>query len=476
MPCLFAPPFQRHAGTTAIIATVATLAALTGCYDASARGPQSPSPQPPSAAAIAPAQPATVPPARTAQEDWSGAVTIARLVAAAQAHHPTKDAIQASRAAAAAQVRQAGVWSNPELEVSVGRTRPHVEGVERDTPYGGSLRQRLTWWGARNARITAASAHQNLAEAEAQVALLELQAEVRRAAIAYAAATEAAVQAEEESRIASELAAMTQKRFAAGEADRATVARARLEATTAALQRDTRRREAATYLAILRLWCDPSLPDRLVIADALGTEVPLDADRLALAAEHHPQLRALAEAVGAAVASVDAERQSRVPDLTVGVFANREDEKDTFGVTLGFEIPLWNRNEAAIAAAEAGRAKAQAAARNERLRRNRDLAEALGAAQTAQREATALAKEALPVAEEMIRLRQASFQVGAASLFDLMEARRAMNAVRGDLRDARRRSALAVVDLGMAVGDPSLGAAFSSPAVSSPAVPEPAQR
>ena len=32
------------------------------------------------------------------------------------------------------------------------------------------------------------------------------------------------------------------------------------------------------------------------------------------------------------------------------------------------------------------------------------------------------------------------------------------NIVRAELRDARRRAALALVDLGMAVGDPSLGA------------------
>jgi cobalt-zinc-cadmium efflux system outer membrane protein len=382
-----------------------------------------------------------------------------RLIAAAQANHPTTAAIQAARDAAAAQVRQAGVWSNPELEVSVGRTKPRVVGIERDLPYGGSLSQRLTWWGARNARIAAARAQQGAAEAEAQVSMLGLQADVRRAAIIYATAAEAALQAEDEARIASEIATMTETRLAAGEADRATVARARLEATTSALHRDTRRREVATALAALRIWCDSALPDGLVIVDALGADLQLDAGRLATAAEHHPQLRALAEVAGAAAASVEAERQSRVPDLTVGVFADREEEKDTYGVTLGFEIPLWDRNEAGIAAAEAERAKVQAAARSERLRLRRDLAEALGAAQTAQREATALTSVAMPVAEETIRLRQAAFQAGEASMSDLMEARRAVIAVQSELRDARRRAALAVVDLGMAVGDPSLGAA-----------------
>lgn len=437
-----------------MVAALAALIALTGCSNASVRGVEAasnaPLPTPPTVLA----SPATAP-----SEDWSGTVMIARLVAVAQANHPTKAAIQAARAAATAHVRQAGAWNNPELELSLGRTKPRVDGVERDTPYGGSLSQRLTWWGVRNARVAAARAQQSAVEAEAQVSMLGLQADVRRAAISYAAVTEAVAQAEDEARIAAELAAMTETRLAAGETDRATVARARLEATTSALQRDTRRREAATALAALRIWCDPALPDGLVIADALGADAPLDADRLAVAAERHPQLRALAEAAGAAAASVDAERQSRVPDLTVGVFTDRENEKDTYGVTLGFEIPLWNRNEAGIAAAEAERSKIHAAARGERLRLRRDLAEALGAAQTAQREATALATDAMPVAEETIRLRQAAFQAGEASMSDLMEARRAVIAVRSELRDARRRAALAVVDLGTAIGDPTLGAA-----------------
>ena len=384
---------------------------------------------------------------------------MARLVAAAQANHPTAAAIQAARAAAAAQVLQAGVWSNPELGVSVGSTTPRVDGVERDMPYGGSLSQRLTWWGARKARIAAARAQQSAAEANAQVARLGLQADVRRAIIAYATANEAAVQAEDEALIASELATMTETQLAAGEANRATLARARLEATTSALHRDSRRREIATALANLRLWCDPELPDGLVIVDALNAEVAIDAFRLATAIERHPQLRALAEETGAAAASVEAERQSRVPDLTVGIFADREEEKDTYGVTLGFGIPLWDRNEAGIAAAEAERAHAHAAARSERLRLQRDLSEALGAVQTAQREAQSLATEAMPVADEAIRLRQAAFQAGEGSMSELMEARRAVIAVRTELRDARRRAALAMVDLGVAVGNPSLGAA-----------------
>lgn len=444
---------HSYLGNRRLVPAMFAVAILASCGGSPPRTPSSPVP-------TAPVNDASqvVDIVAPQSRDWSGQVPIARLVAAAEASHPTRAAIVAAQAKAVALVSQAGAWENPELELKVGRTKPRVDDLERDQPYGGSLSQRLSWWGKRNARIAAARAQQQVTEAEGQVALLSLRADVRRAAIRYAAAIDAATQAEEDSRIANELAMMTKTKAAVGEADRSSVARAALEAATSALHRDARRREAVTALTVLRTWCDPGLPDHLVVADAFADTTALtDATSLAVAAERHPQLRALAEVAAAATATITAERQARLPDLTIGVFADREADKDTYGATLGFEVPLWNRNEGGIAAAEAAQAQARATARSERLRLQRDLAEALGAVQTAQGEATALREQAVPVADEAIQLRTTAFQTGDASLADLLEARRAANVVRAELRDARRRAALAVVDLGLAVGDPALG-------------------
>lgn len=423
----------------------AILAALLGCSDEPVRPPQARAGIQPTATAPQPAPVGAI--------DEAGPITVAGLVAAALAHHPTASSIQAARAAAAARLRQAAAWDNPEIGLSIGRTRPRMDDIAADTPYGGTLSQRISWWGVRDARIAAARAQLDAGEAEAQVAMLALQADVRRAAIVYAAAIEAATQAEEDARIAAGLAVMTASRLAAGEADRATLARTRLEATTAALQRDTRRREAASALDSLRIWCGPSLPDGLVIADAFAADTTGDG---AGVSSGHPGLLALRAASVAAEATVEAERRSRMPGPTLGVFADREDEKDTIGVTFGIELPLWNRNEAGIAAAKADLARLDASARSEHLRLRRELAEALATARTAQREAEALAAEAMPVAEEAIRLRQAAFEAGEAGMSELLEARRAAIAVRSGLLDARRRAALAMVDVGLAVGDLSI--------------------
>ncbi|MEK7412533.1 MAG: TolC family protein, partial [Planctomycetota bacterium] len=349
---------------------------------------------------------------------------VVRLLEAARLAHPTADAVAAARASAMAQVRQAEAWANPTVALSLSQTRPRVGGVERDRPYGGSLSQRLEWWGKRAARVDAARAQSNAAEAEGRVALLELEANVRLAVVAYAAAREAAAQADSEAKLTAEIAAMMVSRQAVGDADRASVARARLEATTTALRSASRHRDIATALTVLRTWCDPTLPDDLALADPWLTDLlELDPQHLRAAAERHPRLRALADATLAAEARVTAEHQARLPDVTIGVSGMREIDQDTYGFTLGFDMPLWNQNEGAIAGAEANRSLARATMRIEYQRLQRDLAEALGAVTTAQHEATVLAEQAVPAAEEALALRTAAFKAGDASLTDLFEAR-----------------------------------------------------
>jgi cobalt-zinc-cadmium efflux system outer membrane protein len=378
--------------------------------------------------------------------------TLGHLIAAATAYHPTQLASEAARSAAEAEVRSAGRWDNPELELSVGRTSPRTAGLDRDQPYGGSLRQRLVWLGTRQARSDAAQAHAGAVQAGGQLAQLQLAAEVRRAAIAYTQARQAATQAAAEAAIAHELGAVTELRFAAGDSDRATVAQARLEALTAKVQHEARQREVETALSALRSWCGPDLPDRLEVSDALTVAAPMGEQ-----AAQHPQLTALTRTVAAAESTLAAERSARIPDLTVGVFADREAEKDTYGVTLGIDLPLWDRNEAGIAAAYAQRAQAQAEARSAELRLRRDLATALGTIQTAQGEAQILNDQAVPVAEEVLSLRLRGYKTGESSMAEVLEARRTLNAVRTALSEARARAAYGTVELSLALGDPTVG-------------------
>jgi outer membrane protein, heavy metal efflux system len=380
-------------------------------------------------------------------------VDLATLVDAAKRRHPTAQAVAAARRAAEARAAQAGLWANPEFELTYGRTHPRIADVAVDRPYGARLSQRVEWWSKRSARVAVAAAQVAAVEAESVAALLDLEVEVRLAAIALATAQVIAEQTAAQATLAQELADVVEKRIALGDINRGEAARIRLEATTARLRHDAAVRTVALELSVLRAWCSDAIVDGLTISDVF-TELQAGADgKINLATTTHPRIRAALEAERAAEAQANAARQSRIPDVTVGVFGDREFDKDTYGVSLGFEIPLWDRNSSRIAEAEAERAQMAGKRAIAVLALERERIAALGDWTASAAELIALRDQAIPVAEEAMRLRTIAFKGGDASLAEVLEARRAALAVQSDLLAARRRHAEAQVRL-LAVSGP----------------------
>ena len=434
---------RRFVSSTLIpaLAVAVGLVALSGCGDA----PRADTPLAVSApVADSSASAATTPPPAT---PLASVVDLATLVDAAKRRHPTAQAVAAARRAAEARAAQAGLWANPEVELTYGRTNPRIADVAVDRPYGARLSQRVEWWSKRSARVAVAAAQVAAVEAESVAALLDLEVEVRLAAIALATAQVIAEQTAAQATLAQELADVVEKRIALGDINRGEAARIRLEATTARLRHDAAVRTVALELSVLRAWCSDAIVDGLTISDVF-TEPQAGADgKINLATTTHPRIRAALEAERAAEAQANAARQSRIPDVTVGVFGDREFDKDTYGVSLGFEIPLWDRNSARIAEAEAERAQMAGKRAIAVLALERERITALGDWTASAAELIALRDQAIPVAEEAMRLRTIAFKGGDASLAEVLEARRAALAVQSDLLAARRRYAQAQVRL-----------------------------
>ncbi len=431
------------------ILVVASVALSVGCADVRTASP------PPTRAPVSSSTPVVDSSAGTAPatRPVAPARTIADLIRVAKERHPTAEALRATREAAYAREVTAATWANPDLTVQAGRTRPRQDGFERDVPYGATVTQRLEWVSKREARIRAAQAASLVSDADATVELNALEAEVRLAVITLAVAREEAAQATSDATLAEEVKRAVERGFAAGDRDSATVSRARLEAATAEVRSATATRAADTALGIVRLWCGNEVPVDVPAGDLLPKASPaIDAKRLATLAPRDPKISALAAAVHAAEAQAAAERAARIPDLTVGVFADRENEKDTLGVSFGIEIPLWNRNNGPIAEAEAQQRKAAAGLRRRHLDQQMALVAAVGDYDAARVQADSLSTTVLPLAEETLRLRTAGFANGDLSLTDLLEARRALLATQTALLDARRRTAETLVRLGQVVG------------------------
>ncbi len=169
-----------------------------------------------------------------------------------------------------------------------------------------------------------------------------------------------------------------------------------------------------------------------------------------------PDVKAGEAAFKKAEADLGFQKAQRVPDLTFSVSYDHQppDQRNTLGVGVGFNLPLWNRNRGAIAAA--GLAKDQAA---------RDLAKIQARAASEQALARAgyvaaedrLAKYQDSVLPKALAVRESvtfAYRQGAASLLELLEAERNANEVALATAQARADALSAAADLSAALNQP----------------------
>lgn len=381
-------------------------------------------------------------------------VTIDALIALARTHAPTADRITAEQALATAAVREAGAWRNPELELSGGRARFR----EEDGTAGiGSvaIRQPLPSPWRRSAELAAARAGIPQAATAAAIAWLELELAVRAAAADHTAADEALVLAEAAAQAAATMRAAVEARTRAGEAGQAELARARVEESQAQRTVDRRRHAIATTRAALATWCGATLPADPAINDALPARfAALDRDTLVrTACDAGPRLRLLADGQRQRQAELRARRRAWQPDLTIGGGLNREADADSWELTLGIELPLWNRQQGAIDRASAELARGEAELRTLRAEVERAVIAAWGDYERERLQLDALVAVERPAASEARRLTMAAFQGGAATFADLVETQRAELRTGEEALEARRAAMTAWLTLAAMTGN-----------------------
>src|SRR5262249_657999 len=118
-------------------------------------------------------------------------------------------------------------------------------------------------------------------------------------------------------------------------------------------------------------------------------------------------------------------------------------------VTVETSLPLWDRNQGNIHAAQAAWARAQAAVRTTETRLSRATAAAFAAYQAARQQVERVTTQLVPRLQESLQLLRQGYQGGAAqvSFLDVLSAEQALFSARVTLADARRSLWQAVADL-----------------------------
>lgn len=372
-------------------------------------------------------------------------LTLTQALEEAAARSPTVVAAEADVRAAQARLRQAGYRENPELSLE-------VENVAGTGELSGlnrmestlAVNQRLDLGGRRAARMNAARAELAVQRLRLAIARADLSQQVREQFARAVAARERLEQANETVERAQELARVTRILVDAGRDPPLRAVRAR--SALAQAQAEQVAAEAAELAArsSLAALFGVSTPVGAVSGPALDLTPRPITPQQSLEVQLADAERAAAEA---ALRQQLAERRL---DPAVGVGVRHVRETGDFGVVAGFSMPLriFDTNAGNVSAARAAIAAAEARRATTLADTTARARNAIAAVEAAERRVEALEGSALPEAAEALRLAVRSYEEGRASLLELLDAQDAYTAAQTALTQARLELALATAELG----------------------------
>jgi cobalt-zinc-cadmium efflux system outer membrane protein len=169
---------------------------------------------------------------------------------------------------------------------------------------------------------------------------------------------------------------------------------------------------------------------------------------------HHPTILRLRKFVEQAEHSLEFERQARVPTFTIGGSYWREIGREAFTGGLTFPTPVWDRRQGEIISAFGSKRKGEAEflrARNELIR---NVSQHFQDAKTTADMIEVYEKGMLKQADEALRIAKFSFQQGASSLIEVLDAQRVQRQILLDYAQAQFDLSMSLALLERAVGGP----------------------
>lgn len=367
-----------------------------------------------------------------------------------------------------ARLRQAGLLSNPVLEVeqtggALGVTEGEVERrVELSVP--------IEYGGKRTRRIDVAAAELRAAEAVIADRERRITADVRRLYVQAIAAARELAFTNELARIDAEIGNILEIRVREGDAPPLEASLLRVEIERLLSRRamlEGRRRAAELELATI---IGAPADERIEFGEAYGDGivVPAVAEAVRLAFEQRPDLRAAELQIEAARAGLRLANVQALPDVSIfGGYAKGRagfddtpvgpltDQDQLINAGVAISLPVFNRNQGA---------RAEAAAAIEQASRLRDMLElqiraevesAIARYRAADAAVEVFRQGVIERSAQNVRTIRAAWEAGAFTVTELLAERRRLVDAQRELTDAVTERALALIELQSAVAAPT---------------------
>ncbi len=187
---------------------------------------------------------------------------------------------------------------------------------------------------------------------------------------------------------------------------------------------------------------------------ALPQSTPDRAQLHANLVDGHPNLLRLRAAYEQAEAALRLQIAKQYPDLRIGPLLTDEsgEQKMILGLTLGIELPIFDRNQVAVAEATARREEIRVRYESEANRALSQLDETLLALDIARQRHAVLRDRVLPAARRSIMIARDSLKAGSGDVLRLLQAERSYGEILIDVKKALLADCEAWIDVEAATG------------------------
>ncbi|MFL6602620.1 MAG: TolC family protein [Steroidobacteraceae bacterium] len=375
-----------------------------------------------------------------ASEPSDGALTLAQAIAATIARNPDLQASAFELKAADARITQARLRPNPEISLEVdGLAARGIAAAPDERQATLSLSQVLELGDKRGRRIAVAGSERDVATIEHQARQLDAFAEVARRFIDVVAAQERVSLAREATTLTERTAKNIAARVAAARTPQAELSRAQIAVTRA--RADDRQAESVlrgTRRALVAMWGDTGVSFESARADLLRLEPLVPLESLQGRMDRNPELARFASEARLREAELRLAQSQARPNLTVGVGLRRFQVSGDVGFTAGMSValPVFDRNQGAIAQAGVRRQQTDSQERATRVRLQAQLFALYQQLLSSRDLLNTLQNEALPQARMALDQTQSGHDRGRFSYLELGVAQQELVALRAAVIDA----------------------------------------
>lgn len=398
-----------------------------------------------------------------AAEESPGLYTLEGIVRLALERNPVMAGAQASIDQSAGRRVAAGAYPNPTLSGNSGHGEIRDAGradiqssLTRQslTEYNATVGQPLEWPAKRAARQRAAEA--GLAGATVGLAetKLNLTATVKIAFYDLLLAQRDLELAKVNGQTVEDVRRIVKSRVRLGEAPQFEAIKAEVEVLKANQLITRTENTVRVARVVLDTLTVGALGPSFTIAgdfETLRPDMTLDT-LLVRASEQHPTLQRLTNLIQQADRTIEFERQARVPNIIVNGSYWREIGREAVTAGLSVPTPIWYQQQGEIATALGAKRREEAEWLRVRQGLLKEVNQHFQHAQTTATLIEVFEKGLMKQGQEALRIAQFSFQQGASSLLEVLDAQRVQRDILVDYAQARYDLSVSLARLDRAVG------------------------